>query len=102
MLDWEMKSHGDNPSPGHYDVVVDMASEQRTNSLTQKKPRQTITDEILHRARRNKVPGVGAYETVAKLTEKGPILGKISNISRVTHIDEIINHGASMPPEKKI
>ena len=52
------------------------------------------------KARRNKVPGVGAYETVARITEKGPTLGIISNLSRITHIDEVINRGLSMPDKK--
>lgn len=46
MLDYEFKSHGDNPSPSHYEVVVDMALERKTNAITSRKPRQTISDEI--------------------------------------------------------
>ena len=39
MLDFEYKSHGDNPSPSHYDIVVDMALERKTNAITSRKPR---------------------------------------------------------------
>lgn len=46
MLDYEMKAHGDNPSPMHYDIIVDMALERKTNSITSRMPRQTIIDEI--------------------------------------------------------
>ena len=32
--------------PSHYEVVVDMALERKTNAITSRKPRQTISDEI--------------------------------------------------------
>ena len=75
MLDYEMKSHGDNPSPMHYDIVVNMALERKTNSITSKKPRKTIIDDITSKEKKFKHPGVGAYETITP--SKIPF-GKIS------------------------
>ena len=46
MIDNEMRSHGDNPSPGHYDILSNMASEYKTNPITDRKPRQTYLGEI--------------------------------------------------------
>lgn len=46
MLEQELRSHGENPSPADYDVLVGMALEVKTNPITDKKPRQTFVDEI--------------------------------------------------------
>lgn len=66
MLDHEMRSHGDNPSPSHYDIIVNMAHDLKTNPITDKKPRQTYLGEIAAKSRREKVPGVGTYDIQTK------------------------------------